>query len=182
MLLQYVKYYFRLINNTINQHIWFFWYWYDMIILCMATTVDPWFKLTAFDTDEWLKKAISATVSVMQKRQQTMEGNESPAAMSHNLKAVDLGKVWFDQCCDGWLPEMCRLRNFGSTSRLHLPFCICDYVPVAKNLNFDHAIYSVMVRNSTHFSTICGSCWCISKHRLAPHMHCLLFTWLTCKI
>jgi len=49
--------------------------------------------LTAFDTDEWLKKAISATVSVMQKRQQTMEGNESPAAMSHNLKAVDLGKV-----------------------------------------------------------------------------------------
>ena len=50
-----------------------------------------------------------------------------------NVKVVNLGKVQLDQHCDEWLPEMCGLQNFGSTSRPHLPFCVCDLVPVAKN-------------------------------------------------
>ena len=47
----------------------------------MATVVDPRLKLIAFDADERGQVAISATVGVMRKQQQTtatMEGNDSP--------------------------------------------------------------------------------------------------------
>jgi len=42
----------------------------------MATVVYLPFKLTALD--KWHQKAISATVRVMQKHQQTTEGNDPP--------------------------------------------------------------------------------------------------------
>jgi len=49
------------------------------------------------------------------------------------VKDIDLRKVQLDQCCDGWLPEMCKLHNFG------LPFCVCDHVPVLIAGNFKFA-------------------------------------------
>ena len=66
-------------------------------LLCVATVVDPRFKLIAFDTDKRRQTAISATIGVMSKHQTTttMEGDSLAATpRTPNSTASSKPSIW----------------------------------------------------------------------------------------